>query len=60
MKVSELDNEYCDNCGTDLFWWVTVKNKNVYEDESETLFCSKKCFREDYKETLKTLKKVVF
>ena len=39
-------NELCVNCGTDLEWWVNTKNKKIYIDEADQLYCSKKCVRE--------------
>ena len=50
--------ECCDNCGTDLNWWVVEKGKKAYVDTSDTYYCSRKCFNETNRPTLKEIRRI--
>ncbi len=56
MKIKESD--LCANCGTNLYWWKTVKHKKVWVDNADEMYCSKKCFHECNNPTLKEVKEV--
>ena len=57
--ISIVGEVHCVNCGTDLGWWVEQSKRNkVYIDEAEDFYCSKRCFCEYYRQTLKTLKQI--
>lgn len=56
MNITKYD--LCVNCGTDLYWWKTVKHKKVWIDNARDMYCSKKCFHEYQDPTLKEIKEV--
>jgi len=58
FTISDDEDVLCANCGTDLRWWQVTKHKKVYIDNADELYCSKKCFIELQKPTLKEIEVV--
>jgi len=45
LKCEHISYE-CDNCGTDLCWWASVKGKKAYKLSNDVWCCSKACIKE--------------
>lgn len=61
-EITKLSYTYydtiCDNCGTDLTWWINQNKRNkIYRDDADDLFCTKKCFREHKIESIEDVTK---
>jgi hypothetical protein len=42
----DVEGRFCEECGTDLEWWIRVKKKKAFWIDNDDMFCSRKCFKD--------------